>query len=309
MKETTDPVTGVAGRKNVRLGLWMVATIIFATVTSALVGMAALAAEDNEAQGQVVGGGAVSNGKYPFMVSLQNDRAGTSPREDHFCGATLVSSRYVMTAAHCARPMKDGTFEIRRLRVVVGRTVLNSRQGVVRRIAGRSAIRIHPNYSGRRSVYDVAVIRLDKPVGRIKPIQLDRLGSNALERPKSRATVAGWGLKREPNFLSSGSTVNRMRAAHPPIVSDKVCSSNYAKLRDPKFRVYPRLMVCAGKKNVDTCQGDSGGPLLAATRGGFRQIGVTSFGNGCGRAGYPGVYTELSAPAIGKFVRRVSGTT
>ena len=307
MKETIGPVTSVARRRNVRLGLWMATAIILAAVASGAVGMSAFASEDPEVQPQVVGGGAVSNGKYPFMVSLQNDRAGTSPREDHFCGATLVSSRYVMTAAHCARPMKNGTFEIRWLRVVVGRTVLNSRQGVVRRIAGRSAIRIHPRYSGSRSAYDVAVIRLDRPVGKIKPIQLDRLGSNALERPGRRATVAGWGLKREPGFLSSGSTVDRMRHARPPIVSDRVCSSNYTRLGDPRFRVYPRLMVCAGKKDVDTCQGDSGGPLFVATRNGFRQIGVTSFGNGCGRAGYPGVYTELSAPAVGKFVRQISG--
>ncbi len=194
MKETTGPVASVARRRNIRLGLLMATTIMFAAVASTLVGMAAFASEEPEIQPQVVGGGAVPNGKYPFMASLQNDRANTSPRKDHFCGATLVSSRYVMTAAHCARPMKDGTFEVRRLRVVVGRTVLNSRQGVVRRVAGRSAIRIHPRYSGTRSAYDVAVIRLDRPVGKIRPIQLDRLGSSALERPGRRATVAGWGL-------------------------------------------------------------------------------------------------------------------
>lgn len=287
--------------------MWLVVAFALAIAASLLVAVSARAQEEPVIEGQVVGGGPVPNGAYPFMVSLQNDRAGTSPREDHFCGATLVSSSHVMTAAHCARPMKDGTFEIRRLRVVVGRTVLNSRQGFVRRIGGRAAIRIHPKYTGRRSVYDVAVIRLDKPVRRIKPVVLDRFGSDALERPGRRATVAGWGLRREPGFLGGGSPEDRMRHARPPIIADRKCASSYAKLNNPLLRVYPRLMVCAGRKNVDTCQGDSGGPLLASTRRGFRQIGVTSFGNGCGRAGYPGVYTEISAPAIGKFVRKAAG--
>jgi secreted trypsin-like serine protease len=212
-----------------------------------------------------------------------------------------------MTAVHCARAIKDGTFPLRQVRIAVGRTVLNSRQGVVRRIAGPGAVRIHPRYTGKNAAFDVAVIRLNKPVG-VKPIQLDRAGSNALERPGRRMLVAGWGLKQEPGIFG-GSTVDRMREARPPIVSDRKCRSSYASLGDPSLRVFPRLMVCAGQKKLDTCQGDSGGPLFAPVRGGYRQVGVTSFGNGCGRSGYPGVYTELSAPSINKFVRQVSGAS
>ncbi|KAJ3604567.1 hypothetical protein NHX12_029307 [Muraenolepis orangiensis] len=56
-------------------------------------------------------------------------------------------------------------------------------------------------------------------------------------------------------------------------------------------------MVCAGvrgkgpqKNNPDTCKGDSGGPLVCNDV----QVGITSFGHGCGIRNKPGVYTFLS---------------
>ncbi len=307
MRQTTGTGVAAAGNRYFRLGACAVVALVLAVGSCLAAAVSAPAAEEPTLEGQVVGGGLVANGKYRFMASLQNERAGTSPREDHFCGATLVSRQHVMTAAHCARAIKNGTFPLRQVRVTVGRTVLNSRQGVIRRVTGPRAIRIHPRYTGRNAAFDVAVIRLNKPV-KAKPIQLDRSGSNAFKSPGRRVLVAGWGLRQEPGVFG-GSTVDRMREARPPIVSDRKCRRSYASLGEPSLRVFPRLMVCAGREKVDTCQGDSGGPLFVPVRGGYRQIGVTSFGNGCGRAGYPGVYTELSAPSINKFVRQASGAS
>jgi hypothetical protein len=47
---------------------------------------------------------------------------------------------------------------------------------------------------------------------------------------------------------------------------------------------------------LDTCQGDSGGPLMMFTSSKQWVItGVTSFGHGCAKPGYSGVYTRVIA--------------
>ncbi len=53
-------------------------------------------------------------------------------------------------------------------------------------------------------------------------------------------------------------------------------------------------MICAGELFTDSCQGDSGGPLVVRLNGQLKQAGVTSFGIGCGRPRFPGVYTRVS---------------
>lgn len=57
-------------------------------------------------------------------------------------------------------------------------------------------------------------------------------------------------------------------------------------------------MLCAGveKGGLDACQGDSGGPLLVknADLNTFHLAGVVSWGEGCAREGYPGIYTRVS---------------
>ncbi len=285
----------------------VVPAIIVVLVASFAVPPALAADAPADRELQVVGGAAVPDGKYPFMVSLQHPNIGSL--RGHFCGGTLIDADSVLTAAHCAEiigreTVPGSVVSYRDVRLVVGATVLNSSQGRTRRIARLSHVSIHPLYNGNRdSAYDAAVIRLNRPVGSIPPVMLDAAGSDRFERPGRRLTVAGWGVTR----FGASRIPNRMREASPPVVSDSRCRLAYAGIGDPAQRVYPRLMVCAGKARLDTCQGDSGGPLFAAVRGGFRQVGITSFGYECGTPGFPGVYTEISAPSIRGFIRKAAG--
>ena len=287
--------------KFTRSPLWV--TVVAALVAALVLvlvflqgGRSALAAEvpGTPDPPQVVGGTAVPNGKYPFIVALLNTQFGSTPFQQQFCGGTLIDQDSVLTAAHCVFGASAEP-----LRVTVGRTVLdNSNQGKVRAV---SSISIHPLYiPSLDDAFDAAVLKLSNPVSGIAPIKLANANHDSLETPGRLVRVAGWGNTCQQPPPSGGCTSNfpnRMREAQVPIVSDTTAEQAYGS-----SVYFPTLMVAAGSENLDTCQGDSGGPLFAKSAGAYRQIGITSFGIGCGAPGFPGVYSEVNNSSIRSFI-------
>ena len=239
-----------------------------------------------------MGGTAVPDGKYPFVVALLDKRYGSTAYQQQFCGASLVDKDSVLTAAHCVRGNVASN-----LRVTVGRTVLGSTQGQIRNV---SRIKIHGSYRPQTNqAYDVAVLKLSSPVTSPRPIKLATASQNGLETPGRKATVAGWGntVAQPVSGSNGGSYPSRMREARVPVVSDTSAKQTYGS------RYVPTLMVAAGATGKDTCQGDSGGPMFAYVAGsGYNQIGITSCGAGCSAAGYPGVYTEVNNSSVRNFI-------
>ena len=251
------------------------------------------------AQPQVVGGDSVPDGKYKFMAVLRDTTWGNTIRQQRFCGGTLIDRDSVLTAAHCLRRHVPA-----QLRVTVGRTVLKSSQGQGRRIV---ASFVHPEYDIRTSnAYDVAVLKLDRRVKNIAPVSIPVEQDNTREMRGESATIAGWGntVKQDSNSSQPDRLPNRMQEAEVPIVSDAKARRAY----EPKYDYVNALMLAAGEEGKDTCQGDSGGPIFVKEGSGeVFQIGITSFGNGCGAQGYPGIYTEANADAIRSFIYRAAG--
>jgi secreted trypsin-like serine protease len=252
---------------------------------------------------RIVGGQPVPDGTYPFQAALLSQRSGSTDYDRQFCGGTLIAADRVLTAAHCVRGL--GLLGLWNLRVVVGRTVLTSTQGQKVNVA---SLYVHPQYDPRTSANDVAILRLKTPVTGIEPIALVPVGDSALEQPGATATVSGWGNTVPQPPAGGGNVVqpDRMHAASVPLVSDASCAAAYDDGAGG-FTFVAETMVCAGQTGLDTCQGDSGGPMFVATGAGFTQIGVTSWGAGCGAQGYPGVYAQLSSPSIGSFIRSAAG--
>jgi len=232
----------------------------------------------------IIGGTPAAAGAYPFMVSLQALNAGDA----HFCGGSLVDREWVLTAAHCVHAPAPAEF-----RVVVGATRLSAGDGEVRRPV---EIRVHPDYDGDATHgADIALVRLSAPVDDIAPIEPVRPAERAQWQAGDPATVIGWGVTSEAAKAPS----DELRSVRVAIRAD-------SEMADPVAYGGAFLasdMVGAGRTGggADGCFGDSGGPLVIGRSPNLRQVGIVSFGAGCGRPGYPGVFSRLGEGRIRAF--------
>jgi secreted trypsin-like serine protease len=274
-------------------------------------GEATQVANEHSYEPKIISGTAVPNGKYSFVAALLNTSYGRAPFYQQFCGGSLIDQDSVLTAAHCVTGFGDLPVLPRPLRITVGRTVLNSDQGQKSWV---SRIFVHPRYNGDTLTYDAAVLKLSSPVSGIAPIKLPNSKQNYLEKSGRKAMVAGWGSTTArraclPTFASPAKQ-DRMRQAQVPIVSDSSAEQVFQDIcrsSDLESIYKAPLMVAVGGTGKDTCQGDSGGPLFVARPPGkYTQIGITSFGPGCGPEGLPSVYTEVNNPSIRSFITKVA---
>lgn len=246
-------------------------SVVVATVAIAVVGLQPITA--SAAPNPIVGGTRAAQGEFPFMVRLSMG-----------CGGALYAKDIVLTAAHCVNGSGNNTS-------------ITATAGVVD-LQSSSAIKVRstkvlqaPGYNGTGK--DWALIKL------AQPINLPTLNiATTTAYNQGTFTVAGWGANRE-----GGSQQRYLLKADVPFVSDTACRSAYGS------SFVAGEEICAGYLStggVDTCQGDSGGPMFRRDNAGaWVQVGITSYGQGCARPNYPGVYTEVStfASAIASAAR------
>ncbi|WP_328751036.1 serine protease [Streptomyces sp. NBC_00285] len=231
----------------------------------------------------VVGGFPVDVSQAPWTVALSSrDRFGGT-RAGQFCGGVAVGRTTVLTAAHCMGEDVLGAppEQVRDFRVIEGRTDLLSAQGA--EIAVRD-VWVNPGYDPQSNAGDFAVLTLAEPLPQSAVVVMAAAGDPAY-RSGTPATVYGWG-----DVTGGGDYARSLRAAHVHVMSDTRCQEAYPGNADGTYLA--DSMLCAGEERGgrDSCQGDSGGPLVAQGK----LIGLVSWGSGCGRAGWPGVYARVA---------------
>lgn len=229
---------------------------------------------------KVVGGKRAPPGAYPWQVSL-SIASRRDPVAGHFCGGSIFSERWIVTAAHCIEST-DPTDVV----VIAGTQTLDAH--VVRRRVKRFVLRADFDLISRDN--DVGLVELDEPMkinAAMTPIQIlapEREGEALI--PGVKLTVVGWGATVE-----NGVKVRDLRYAETPIVDRTACNRPLAY--DGRVKL---TMICAGSRTgrtTDACQGDSGGPLTATMPAGPRLVGVVSWGDGCAQPNRVGVYARM----------------
>ncbi len=247
----------------------------------------------------IIDGTSASISTYPFIAFLADQF------EEQYCGASLISETWVLTAAHCflntagdAVDIESGANSIVVLNSDTSSPIADD--AVVGQIG---QIIVHPDYdpntntSDNKDNYDIALVELTAAVS-VQPVAL-MSGSALPFAAGTEAIIMGWGTTAINDEGESIDPSSSLLQASQKIVDSTDCDAIYGG-------GITEFMLCAGAVDAggssDTCQGDSGGPLVVSTAAGYVQIGVVSFGGtetgpACGDPDAPGVYSNVAALA------------
>lgn len=228
-------------------------------------------------QTRIMGGDSADEKNWPWQAGIRL-RNGFKL----FCGGTIISSKFVLSAAHCFEKVRHNQIFVTAGHIAK-RYQGSSREPGFQQLAVDRIIS-HEAYDPNIIYVDIAMLKIKGHWQWSEYVQPACLPENEFKvTDNAVCAITGWGVTDGDKDYLNQATI--------PMVNFQRCR----RLLD--YAVKDHTQVCAGnveKGGIDTCQGDSGGPLMCVSGGVWKIVGITSWGFGCGDRESPGVYTNVA---------------
>jgi hypothetical protein len=201
---------------------------------------------------QILGGTLANEGEFPYMAAIYLSG-------DFNCGGVILSSRWVLTGAHCLVD-PNGNHTSNSFQLYVPKSNITVGYGGIwdegiwnidLNLTSINNVWIRSQYKPRYPQYDLALIELAAPLpsdGKVRPARI----TPRIVRPDDELIAIGWG------FGADGEPSEILQKVRLTAGSDSICQSGYSEWdgQDGAF-------VCtANGRGLGICYGDGGGPLV-----------------------------------------------
>ncbi len=229
-----------------------------------------------EKQAKITGGTDTDISEFPWQIYLE---AG-----NYTCGGSIISGRWIITAAHCTKDDSNVTIPASQMLVTVGannpRIVTEGKDYLV------SQVIPHENYNPNTLENDIALLRLYDSISYPNATPIKLVSSldaiDGFTDPGVLSWVTGYGLTR----VRPATYPSTLQKVQLPLVSNAVASTVWSTIASTD------LMAGYANAGMDACSGDSGGPLVVPVSTGYKLAGIVSWGsNNCNTYG---AYTRVS---------------